>query len=85
MVQSFAMRISHLFFHLSSREATPPFGENITPSEELVHLRRQVAKMNRRVLAIEIENIQRNQRDKVVYAVGLAYFLLKAFMWLNRN
>jgi len=69
----------------TSREATPPFGDHYSPSEEVVLLRRQVAKLNRRVLSIEFESIQRQQRDKVIYCVGLAYFLIKAIMWLNRN
>lgn len=68
-----------------SREATPPYGELVNQSDEVLHLRRQVAKLNRRVIAIEFENIQRQQREKVVYCVGLAYFLIKAIMWLNRN
>lgn len=68
-----------------SREATPPYGENATPIEEVTHLRRQVARLNRRVLSIEIENLQRQQREKVVYLLGLAYFCFKAIMWLNRN
>lgn len=70
---------------LCSREATPPYGEHITPSEELTNLRRQVTRLNRRVLAVEIDNLQRQQREKVVYCMGLAYFLIKAIMWLNRN
>lgn len=75
-----------LFFEFCiSREATPPYGEHITPSEEVTHLRRQVARMNRRILAVEIDNLQRQQREKVVYCIGLAYFLIKAIMWLNRN
>ncbi|KAG4077714.1 hypothetical protein HA402_004173 [Bradysia odoriphaga] len=71
-----------------SREATPPLGpsgEQLSPSEEVMHLRRQVAKLNRRVLAVEVDNIQRQQREKIVYCIGLAYFLMKAIVWLNRN
>lgn len=70
-----------------SREATPPLTtrEGLTPSEELFHLRRQVTKLNRRVLDIEIDNINRQQREKIVYAIGLAYFLVKAMIWLNKN
>lgn len=74
-----------LFFVYFSREATPPYGEHVTPSEEVTHLRRQVARLNRRMLTIEIDNLQRQQREKVVYCLGLAYFLMKAIMWLNRN
>lgn len=73
------------FFLSYSREATPPYGEHITPTEEILHLRRQVSKLNRRVLTIEFDNVQRQQREKIVYCVGLAYFLIKAIMWLNRN
>ena len=76
----------HLFLVFDcSREATPPYGEHVTPSEEVTHLRRQVARLNRRVMTIEFDNIQRQQREKVVYCLGLAYFLMKAIMWLNRN
>lgn len=72
-------------FFIFSREATPPFGDQYSTSEEVILLRRQVSKLNRRVLSIEFENIQRQQRDKVVYCIGVAYFLIKAIMWLNRN
>lgn len=78
-------RFSLIFVFVCSREATPPYGEHVTPSEEVTHLRRQVARLNRRVLTIEIDNLQRQQREKVVYCLGLAYFLMKAIMWLNRN
>uniref|UniRef100_A0A2M4ALS6 Putative transport and golgi family organization n=1 Tax=Anopheles triannulatus TaxID=58253 RepID=A0A2M4ALS6_9DIPT len=72
----------------SMREETPTFGgsvENLTPSEEVTHLRRQVAKINRRLLAIELESVSRQQREKVIYCVGMAYLLFKTFMWLSRK
>lgn len=59
--------------------------EGMSPSEELQHLRRQVHKINRRMLTIELDNIQRQQREKIVYCVGLAYFFMKALLWMNRN
>ncbi|XP_059614760.1 transport and Golgi organization protein 11 isoform X2 [Phlebotomus argentipes] len=72
-----------------SRESTPPMSqslmEGMTPSEEVVQLRRQINKLNRRVYSIEMQNIQREQREKIVYCLGLAYFIIKAFLWLNRN
>lgn len=74
-----------LFLYHNSRETTPPYGEIATQSEEVLHLRRQVSKLNRRVLAIEIDNLQRQQREKVIYCVGLAYFFIKAIMWLNKK
>lgn len=50
-----------------------------------MHLRKQVAKMNRRIMNVEIDNLQRNQREKIVCVIGIAYFLLKSFLWLNRK
>ncbi|KAH8401799.1 hypothetical protein KR009_007928 [Drosophila setifemur] len=68
---------------MSHREGTP-MGE-LTPHEEILYLRRQLAKLNRRVLNIEINNEQRMQREKIVYCLGMAYFVLKTIFWLNRN
>lgn len=79
---------SELVLGRSFREETPTFGgsvENLTPAEEMTHMRRTVAKINRRLLAIEIDNAQRQQREKIIYCVGLAYLLLKTFMWLSRK
>lgn len=70
------------------RESTPPIGasgDGLTTSEEVVHLRRQMAKLNRRVMALELENLNRLQKEKILYGLGIAYFLLKAIVWLNRN
>lgn len=85
---TFSKHNSELVVGRSFREETPTFGgsvENLTPSEEMTHLRRQVTKMNRRLLAIELDNMQRQQREKIIYCVGLAYLLLKTFMWLSRK
>lgn len=84
----FSKHNSELVVSRSFRDETPTFGgsvENLTPPEEMTHLRRQVAKMNRRLLAIELDNMQRQQREKIIYCVGLAYLLLKTFMWLSRK
>ncbi|KAI4495709.1 hypothetical protein M0802_008332 [Mischocyttarus mexicanus] len=70
------------------REQTPSYSSadvSLPPSEEVQHLRRQVGKLNRRVMAVELEILQRQQRDKILYTLTLAYFLLKAISWLNRN
>lgn len=85
---TFAKHSSELVVGRSFREETPTFGgsvENLTPAEEMTNLRRQVAKMNRRLLSIELDNMQRQQREKIIYCVGLAYLLLKTFMWLSRK
>ncbi|KAK9728516.1 Mitochondrial and peroxisomal fission factor Mff [Popillia japonica] len=62
-----------------------PGGEGLTPVEEVIHLRRQMAKLNRRVMALELENLNRLQKEKILYGLGIAYFLLKTILWLNRN
>lgn len=58
---------------------------DLSPHEEILYLRRHLAKLNRRVLNIEISNEQRMQRERLVYCMGLAYFVLKAIFWLNRS
>ncbi|XP_033307681.1 transport and Golgi organization protein 11 isoform X2 [Bombus bifarius] len=70
------------------REQTPSYSAlnvSLPPSEEIQHLRRQVGKLNRRVMAIELEMLQRQQREKILYALTLTYLILKAFSWLTRN
>lgn len=69
------------------RDPTPPMGngEGLSTAEELVHLRRQVVKLNRRVMAIEAEQLQRQQKEKIAYAIGIAYLLFKVMAWLNRS
>lgn len=72
--------------NILNREATPPIGgEGLPTSEEILHLRRQMAKLNRRVLALETENFNRLQKEKILYGLGIAYFLLKAIIWMNRS
>ncbi|XP_058058140.1 transport and Golgi organization protein 11 isoform X1 [Anopheles bellator] len=72
----------------SMREETPTFGgsvENLTPSEELAQLRRQVTRINRRLLTMELDMVQRKQQEKIIYCVGMAYLLFRTFMWLSRK
>ncbi|GJQ70056.1 hypothetical protein Trydic_g22537 [Trypoxylus dichotomus] len=55
-----------------NRESTPPIiptGEGLTPAEEVIHLRRQMAKLNRRVMALELENLNRLQKEKILYGL----------------
>lgn len=53
--------------------------------ESVVLLRRQVAGINRRVMALEMELVDRQQRERVAYALGIAYFIYKVISWLNRS
>lgn len=75
--------------NLSHRESTPPISmmgaDGLTPVEEIHHLRRQMAKLNRRIMALELENLNRIQKEKILYGLGIAYFLLKTIFWLNKN
>ncbi|XP_015589097.1 transport and Golgi organization protein 11, partial [Cephus cinctus] len=60
---------THITRH--AREQTPSYSAldvSLLPSEEIQHLRRQVGKLNRRVMAVELEMLQRQQRDKILYA-----------------
>ncbi|XP_032664344.1 transport and Golgi organization protein 11 [Odontomachus brunneus] len=70
------------------REPTPSYGAldvSLPPSEEIQHLRRQVGKLNRRVMALELELMHRQQKEKILYIATVAYLILKAFSWLSRN
>lgn len=71
-----------------AREQTPfntTLDVTLTPSEEVQHLRRQVGKLHRRIIAVESQIMQHQQRDKILYAISITYFLLKALSWLTRN
>jgi hypothetical protein len=85
-VKSFLKKnISYRVFY---REQTPAYNAldvSLLPSEEVQHLRRQVGKLNRRVMALELDTLHRQQRDKILYIATVAYFILKAFSWLTRN
>ncbi|XP_070158956.1 transport and Golgi organization protein 11 isoform X1 [Polyergus mexicanus] len=70
------------------REPTPSYNAldvSLPPSEEVQHLRRQVGKLNRRVMALELDTLHRQQRDRILYIATIAYFILKTFSWLTRN
>lgn len=69
-------------------ESTPSIGgggERPTPAEEIRHLRRQLANLNKKVMAMEVDNLNRLQREKFVLGFGVAYFLLKIIIWMNKN
>lgn len=60
-------------------------GEGLTTGEEIMHLRRQLAKLNRRVMAVELDNLQRQQRERILYACGAVYVIYKVFAWLSHS
>ncbi|KAJ8683914.1 hypothetical protein QAD02_019706 [Eretmocerus hayati] len=82
----FTNETQHINRHL--REQTPAFGAldtSLPAGEEVQNLRRQVGKLNRRVMAIESELQQQQQRMKFVYVVTALYICLKTIFWFGKN
>ncbi|XP_071544013.1 transport and Golgi organization protein 11 isoform X4 [Panulirus ornatus] len=78
-------RNSNSFIHPVHDNGAPGITTDLSPSEEVSLLRRQVGRLNRRVMALELDTQQRANREMVMYALGVAYFLIKAILWINRN
>jgi len=53
--------------------------------EEVVHLREQLSRMNRRVLALEEDTTDRKERERYMVMVGLLYVAFKTVSWLFRS
>ena len=62
-----------------------PYSHNMNPWEEIQIVRRQIAKLNHRLMAVELENQQQQQREMILTALVTCYFVSKFFMWLNRS
>jgi len=60
-------------------------GHSMNPWEEIQIVRRQIAKLNHRLMAVELENQQQQQREMILTVLVSAYFVGKIFMWLNRS
>lgn len=54
-------------------------------NEELAHLMEQFSRMNRRVLALEEDTIDRKERERYLVMAGLLYVAFKAITWLFRS
>lgn len=59
-------------------------GPFLKTEEELVHLRKQLVKMNRRIMDIERQIASNANRDKFIFGMATAYFIIKIFMWMNK-
>jgi len=59
-------------------------GGEISLFEEVQMMRRQIAKLNHRLMAVELENQQQQQRETVLTVMVSGYFLVKVLLWLNR-
>lgn len=67
-----------------AREQTPSFIAHDTTlplGDEVQHLRRQVGKLNRRIMAIEQEMSQYQQKEKVLWIIMLAQIIFKTLSW----
>lgn len=73
------------FFNTTGSVPTTPPAGPLCVEEEVLALRRQIRTVSRRLVVIEHENQQRQQREIVLYSVGVIYFLLKGLLWLNRH
>ena len=54
-------------------------------SDEMAVLKRQLRALTRRITAIEIEQQHRQQREVVLYTIGVLYLVIKGALWLNRH
>ncbi|CAB0032426.1 unnamed protein product [Trichogramma brassicae] len=71
----------------SIREQTPygVLDTTLPPGDEVQHLKRQIGKLNRRVMAIESEIQQQQQRMKLIYVISAFYVCLKTIFWFGKN
>jgi len=59
--------------------------QNISPSEEIQLMKSQIAKLNHRLMATQLENQQRQKRKLVMAIAASTYFLVKAFVWIKKS
>lgn len=59
--------------------------EGLSVYEEVQMMRRQIAKLNHRLMAVELENQQQQQREMVLTVLVSAYFVVKAMLWINKS
>jgi len=70
---------------MSMLETIQGGGGGQNPWEEIQLVRRQIAKLNHRLMAVELENQQQQQREMILTVLVSAYFVGKFFMWLNKS
>jgi len=73
------------FMAMASGQEMPQQQQNLTTFEELQLVRRQIAKLNHRLMAVELENQQQQQREMIFTVLVTAYFFGKFIFWVNRN
>lgn len=55
------------------------------PNDEMAVLKRQLRALTRRITAIEIEQQNRQQREIVMYTIGVLYIVIKGALWFSRH
>ncbi|CAH2246542.1 mitochondrial fission factor isoform X8 [Pelobates cultripes] len=64
----------------STMEATPDDMNSV----DATSLRRQIIKLNRRLLLLEEENKERVKREMIMYSITVAFWLLNSWFWFRR-
>ncbi|XP_013773599.1 transport and Golgi organization protein 11-like [Limulus polyphemus] len=83
-IDIFPKKLAHSRFHLPFSQPSDGLAIKET-EEEVALLRNQVRHLSRRMLAVEQENQQKQQREIILYAMSALYFLLKGILWLHRH
>jgi len=63
---------------------TPTADNSISMYDEVQRMRTQMAKLNHRLMALELENQSQTTRWQLLSVIVSAYFIAKTFVWLNR-
>jgi len=63
---------------------TPTADTSISMYDEVQRMRTQMAKLNHRLMALELENQSQTTRWQLLSVIVSAYFVAKTFVWLNR-
>lgn len=58
---------------------------SVAADDEISMMRKQLRHLSRRVLSLEQESQQRQQREIILYTVGVTYFVLKGLIWLHKH
>jgi len=56
----------------------------LSPELQVLKMRTQMAKLNHRLMALELENQSQSTRWQMLSVMVSAYFIVKTFVWLNR-
>ncbi|XP_063298389.1 mitochondrial fission factor isoform X3 [Pelobates fuscus] len=69
---------------VSSLDSTMEAMPDDMNSVDATSLRRQIIKLNRRLLLLEEENKERVKREMIMYSITVAFWLLNSWFWFRR-